>query len=248
MMIAKCRSRERGKIVFLVFLSVLACQAFGFSARANGRRYPAPRLSIAWPQGCGFYPADQAAPDEHKAERDCASALSSLTAWPRAPEECDYDYGKDLFLGPERVPSPRFLPLRPGKFLIEMHCGSGAYNPLNAYVLYDEIKSPATAKLLRFPYYPFGSSGDPDHVPPVVWKRVLSGRAFNHRRGELIVFAKFRGFGDCGVFARYAFPDDEPVLREFRVKTACDDRMPYAVLGNDPRSPRGWRGMTLQEP
>ncbi|MBV9588526.1 MAG: hypothetical protein JO310_02910 [Hyphomicrobiales bacterium] len=83
-----------------------------------------------WPEGCAYYPIDDAAPNEHRLERECAAALSSVTGWPRSPEECDYDYNQHLFLGPERVPNPRFLLLRPGKFLIEMDCGAGAYNLL----------------------------------------------------------------------------------------------------------------------
>jgi len=226
---------------------MLSYDGFVPAARAESHAHDAPRLSIRWPEGCAYYPIDDAAPNEHRLERECAAALSSVTGWPRSPEECDYDYNQHLFLGPERVPNPRFLLLRPGKFLIEMDCGAGAYNLLKAYVLYDETKSPAVAKLLRFPYFPFGSSSDPDHVPPVIWKTVLSGRAFNPRRGELIVFAKFRGLGDCGIFARYVLLKDEPVLREFRVKSVCDNRLFYAIHGDDPPSPRGWRRIPVED-
>ncbi|MBW0005589.1 MAG: DUF1176 domain-containing protein [Hyphomicrobiales bacterium] len=228
-------------IAFLALLSMLLCDDVGLAARAESHRHQEPRTAIAWPDGCAYYPIDDAAPNAHGLERECAAALSSITDWPKSPEECDYDYGKDFFLGPARVPSPRFLPLSPGKFLIEMDCGGGAYNPLKAYLFYRETKSLTAGKLLRFPYYPFGSSSAPEHVPPLIWKTVISARAFNRRRGELNVFAKFRGLGDCGTFARYVFPGDEPVLREFRVKTACDNRFPYAVRGHDPRSPKGWR-------
>ena len=231
------------KITVLVFLLLFVCEIFGL-AEAKSPRNHGPRISIAWPYGCAFYPIDDAAKNKHKLERECATALSSVTGWPNAVERCDYDYGERLFLG--TVPDPRFLPLRPGEFLVEMYCGAGAYNPLKIYVLYDETKSPATAKLLRFPYYPFGSLSDPDHAPPLTWKTVLISRAFNRRRGELIVFAKFRGLGDCGIFARYVFPGDEPVLREFRVKMACDNRLAYAVLSNDPPSPKGWRRIVLK--
>jgi len=75
---------------------------------------------------------------------------------------------------------------------------------------------------------------------------VLSGRAFDRSRGELIVFSKFRGLGDCGIFARYVFLVDEPVLREFRVKTPCDDRLRFSVLRDDARSPKGWRKIRLE--
>jgi hypothetical protein len=180
------------KIAVLVSLLMFVCETFGLAAEAKSLRNQGPRTSIAWPDGCAFYPIDDAA--KNKLERDCATALSSVTGWPNAPERCDYDYGDRLFFG--SVPDPRFLPLRPGKFLVEFDCGAGGYNPFKVYVLYDETKSPATAKLLRFPYYPFGSLSDPDHVPPLIWKTGLISRAFNRRRGELIVFAKFRGLGD----------------------------------------------------
>lgn len=234
------------KIALFVFLSMLVSQAFGLAAGAESPRHHGPRISIKWPEGCAFYAIDDAAKDEYRLERECATALSSVTGWPKAPEECDYDYSEVFFLDLQSVPSPEFLPLRPGKFLVEMLCKLGAYNFRKIYVLYDETKSPAIAKLLRFPYYPFGSESDPDDVPKLTWVTELSARAFNHRRGELIVFAKFRGLGDCGIFARYVFPEDEPVLREFRVKTACDHRLAYAVLSNDPPSPKGWRRIRLE--
>jgi hypothetical protein len=96
---------------------------------------------------------------------------------------------------------PRFLPLRPGKFLVEFDCGARGYNPFKVYVLYDETKSPVTAKLLRFPYYPFGSLSDPDHAPPLTWKTEFISR------GELIVFAKFRGLGDAASSPVTSFPE-----------------------------------------
>ena len=109
---------------------MLSYDGFVPAARAESHAHDAPRLSIRWPEGCAYYPIDDAAPNEHRLERECAAALSSVTGWPRSPEECDYDYDQHLFLGPERVPNPRFLLLRPGKFLIEMDCGAGAYNLL----------------------------------------------------------------------------------------------------------------------
>jgi len=118
-----------GKIGFLALLSILLCGNFEVSAKAVAHLHHGPRRSIKWRDGCAFYPMDEPAVYEHKLERDCATALSFVTGWPKAPEECDYDYGKDLFLGPERVPSPRLLPLRPGKFLIELHCGAGGLQP-----------------------------------------------------------------------------------------------------------------------
>jgi len=72
----------------------------------------------------------------------------------------------------------------------------------------------------------------------------LSGRAFDRPRGELIAFTKFRGMGDCGIFARYGFRNGDPVLTELRVKTTCDGRFIYQVSGNDPPSPTRWLAIT----
>ncbi|MBV8764687.1 MAG: hypothetical protein JOZ66_07215 [Hyphomicrobiales bacterium] len=225
-------------IGFLALLSMLLCDDVGLAARAESHRHQEPRTAIAWPDGCAYYPIDDAAPNAHGLERECAAALSSITDWPKSPEECDYDYGKDLFLGPARVPSPRFLPLSPGKFLIEMDCGGGAYNPLKAYLFYRETKSLTAGKLLRFPYYPFGSSSAPEHVPPLIWKTVISARAFNRRRGELNVFAKFRGLAIAALSPVMSFQVTSRYCGSFASRRRVTIVFPMRFAGTTLKVPR----------
>jgi hypothetical protein len=213
----------------------------GTAQAAHGKTaHPKPRIAIKWPEGCAFFATDDNNPSAYKTERACADTLSAITDWPRAPDDCDYDYSKDFMLDTRTVPPLRFLPLAPGKFLVEMSCGASAYNTSYMYVLYDEEPERPTAKLLRFPFYPFNSGSDSAARPPVIQVTTLSSRAFNRQRKELIVFSKFRGLGDCGIFARYIFPKDEPVSKELRVKPQCDAHRPYVVTGANAPSPKGW--------
>ena len=233
------------KIAVLVSLLMFVCETFGLAAEAKSLRHHGPRRSIAWPYGCVIYPIDDAAKNKHKLERTAPLRSPQSRGGRMRPSAATTIMASVSSWG--RCRTLGFCRSVPANSLVELDCGAGAYDPFKVYVLYDETKSPVTAKLLRFPYYPFGSLSDPDHAPPLTSKTGVIGRAFNRRRGELIVFAKFRGLGDCGVFARYVFPGDEPVLQELRVETACDDRRAYAVLANDPPNPKGWRRIVLKE-
>lgn len=150
------------------------------------------------------------------------------------------------------LPAPKFLPFGRGKFLIEMDCGGGAYNPANFYLLYDETQLPATIKRLKFPYRWFSSDGGISGLfpgdggaihpmPAVTTTEIVSSGAYNPKRRELIALNKFRGMGDCGVFIRYRFVADQPLIHEMRVKRLCDGKHSYFVPSNDPPSLKGWQ-------
>ena len=66
------------KIALLVSLLLIVHEAFEFAAEAKSLRNQGPRTSIAWPDGCAFYPIDDAAKNKHRLERDCAAALASV--------------------------------------------------------------------------------------------------------------------------------------------------------------------------
>jgi hypothetical protein len=137
------------KIGVLVSLLMFVCETFGLAAEAKSLRHHGSRISIAWPYGCAFYPIDDAAKNKHKLERDCAAALASVTGWPNAPERCDYDYG-ELSWG--RCRTLGFCRCVPANSWSSSIAAPEATTPSRFTVLYDETKSPVTAKLLRFPY------------------------------------------------------------------------------------------------
>ncbi|MBV8962820.1 MAG: DUF1176 domain-containing protein [Hyphomicrobiales bacterium] len=148
-----------------------------------------------------------------------------------------------------------FLPLAPGKFLVELDCIGGAYNTNDIYLFYDETVTPPMLKRLRFPWYRL--HGDPNWtstektVPRMTWIEAVSGRSFNRRRHELTALVKYRGVGDCGEFARFGFRDGMPALREFRFKLECDNRFVYShysqgVTNHSPPSPKGWWDLPVE--
>ena len=115
-----------------------------------------------------------------------------------------------------------FYPLFSNRYLVKVRCDAGAYNELNAYLLYDESALPAKAKVLEFPSFNFEYPDDENSDTPKAVKNVtvktVGGRYFNPETKELIVFVKAHGIGDAGCYARYSFPNGKPKLEEFRAK------------------------------
>jgi hypothetical protein len=228
------------------------------------------RSAIRLPDDCAFIalpenPNEPLEPDVVVA-RACAEAFREFKDWPNvydlpkkcqghesepactelhARRECDSDYSDVFSFRGGAIDADygvTFYNLAPGKFLVELPCGAGAYNVKNAYLFYDETTTTPTVRRLSFPYYAFDRfPGDEDNtakaVPRKFQTKLLSSRTFNRRRKELIVLLKARGMGDAGSFARYRFREDgEPILKEFRFKLEWDGRYSYSGP-----SPRGWR-------
>jgi hypothetical protein len=243
----------------IIFLGILAVTA-GIAMHAVGKdQSPTSakrlRTEIKIPDGCTYTTVEDR--PVYPSENACAEAFANFTDWPPVgwgeEFECDRDYAHAVSHGTVEGENDglKFLPLAPGKFLVELDCGAGAYNYRNAYLFYDETVTPPTLKRLRFPYYRFDRlPGDEDNtekaVPQKTWVSVVSSRAFNRPRKELIVLSKCRGLGDCGTFARYVFHDGEPVLKEFRFKLEWDGRHRYYVSGPNAPSPKGWRSVPVK--
>jgi hypothetical protein len=45
---------------------------------------------------------------------------------------------------------------------------------------------------------------------------------FNNSAKTLTILNRYRGVGDCGSYATYAFEGDRALLKEFRAKLDCD--------------------------
>lgn len=119
-----------------------------------------------------------------------------------------------------------FYPLSINKYLVKIPCTQGAYNEINAYLMYDESSIPAKTDVLEFPSFEFTHDENSDVAKTIEKTNVktVGGRFFDPQTKELIVFVKARGIGDAGHYARYSFPNGKPRLSEFRAKFAWTGR------------------------
>jgi len=86
--------------------------------------------------------------------------------------------------------------------------------------------APASRAEARRETFPLGI------LEKIAWPRGGALAAFVPRTGELTVFTKARGLGDCGSYVRYAFPATGPKrvqVVEARVK-GCSDRPPQETV------------------
>ncbi|MBS1793100.1 MAG: DUF1176 domain-containing protein [Acidobacteria bacterium] len=208
------------------------------------------RTRIRFPEDCTLYKPAGVSERAWRRPAACAEALTA--AMPALPREgCDYeDYFKtnsfdELLARAENESLSgriRFYPLARGRFLVEIVCSIAAYNVSNAYLLYDETKSPARAEVLEFPWLEFEADEARDTATRIENVRVktLGGRYFNPRTKQLIVFVKARGLGDAGRYARYAFPNGRPKLLEFRAKFSWTGRG-YGTDEAIRRPPAAWK-------
>lgn len=188
------------------------------------------RTQIQYPDDCAFVASEPGVPPP-RATR-CAEALAAflqdpvtLAEAPGVPApNCDFDAAERAAERPMR-----FLPWKPGLFLLEIRCTQGAYNTLSRHVVYDERGATPTLRMLTLAWPVDVETPEPLALEP---RKAVFGRDWDARRGELSVWAKYRGMGDCGVFGRYRVsPEGEARLVELRTKTSCDGR------GTDPK---GW--------
>ena len=237
-------ARARGALVPTVGLvcSVFcACAPRGATPARQGPGTPAapsavPRV-IDWPTGCTMTAAE---PGETSVATLCAEALMRIPDWPKDCEE-HLNYPDDLYSSFTQEQYIAFYPLLQGRYLMELACTKAAYNPINLYVLYDETTQPPRAEILKFKAWPHACCDcAPSEFPELAEVDRVFGRRFDPIQRQLFTLAKCRGMGDCGDWARYAFPNGRPVLREFWAQTACDG----AALGEAydvAQRPEGWQ-------
>ena len=135
-----------------------------------------------------------------------------------------------------------FYPFSTNKYLVKMRCSTGAYNEINVYLLYDESKIPAKAKILEFPSFDIEHDEDSDAAKNVekVMVKTIGGRYFNPKTKKLIVFVKAHGIGDAGEYARYSFASGKPKLEEFRARFVWSGRG-YQLSDVLKHPPKTWK-------
>ncbi len=134
----------------------------------------------------------------------------------------------------------KFYDLSTNTFLVEVKCSSGGYAGFRRYFFYNESKSPASSKLLKFKYYR-GSSPDPkkdvkilgreeierlQNILPtkmftvdesLIFERVV----FDSLNKSLIIFDTTQSPYQCGTVNKYSFENGIANLYEIRGNWLC---------------------------
>ena len=119
------------------------------------------------------------------------------------------------------------MPAAGGRELVAVECYPGAYQGDAMLYLASAASKPVGP--LRLQVYEDPGNGHPKLTASTTILGVLD---FKRSTGTLTVFDKFRGLGDCGIFATYRLEGSRLVLTAARAKAACDGKPPF--------SPQSW--------
>lgn len=150
----------------------------------------------------------------------------------------------------------RFHELAEKRYLVEVRCQSENYKGYRLYYLYDEHRTPATAKLVELTFYrgkPAESSGDPKNwteaeiekrsnsMPSEIFaiteSSIFSNARFDNAEKVLIVDDMIDLPHNCGTLNRYKFSGDSAELAEIKGNWLCS---------GEATDPETWRKLDLQ--
>jgi len=107
-------------------------------------------------------------------------------------------------------------PLDDGRSLVEVICSLGAYQGSSRLYLLD---TSSTAHALNFRQF---QAPDVGKLEPYDDKLVTGLMQVRPQLGEITVWRKYRGIGDCGQFLRYHLTGNQLHLKELRMQE-CED-------------------------
>lgn len=119
--------------------------------------------------------------------------------------------------------------------LVVVDCILGAYQGTQMLYLVDAARK-ATGPL-RLHLYADHGTGRPK---PAYRTRILGVASFVPATGRLVIFDRFRGIGDCGVYSTFRLLGSRFVPVEVRAKLACD--------GKGGGDPSGWPKLPVPAP
>lgn len=127
---------------------------------------------------------------------------------------CNNDFDQSLSLNSSSV-----YPLSNGQYLVEILCFFGAYQGNYQYFFYQSTSLNPKIELLSFQEFIQSNTND-----LIVQNNSNLGGIpdFDLNTKNLTIFRKYRGLGDCGVFARYEWRQSRFELLEYRIKDKCD--------------------------
>jgi len=202
-------------------LSLPACDrnrevTVAFSLRPLALIWLVSGAGLVWADTTPSPPAPAAALSKQNVTREGRKAWRQVLGWPDSCEE-GYDY-PDSALG-----GVSFHALGSNRYLVEVVCTLGAYQGYQRYYLLDESAPQPMVRALSFAAYETtGKQGQ--RLTRVQTEELWGSPQFEAKTKRLSVMNKFRGGGDCGTLAVYAFDAGDPELKTLRAKTACDGR------------------------
>lgn len=228
----------------------------------NAQAHAEPRTKIALPDGCAFiaHGGKAATPADR-----CAAMLVALQqSYERSPLKATCDAWPalgDAAVG-TAVPDDRlrFIPLRPGRFLMQVLCTHGAYNAKYLFFAYDETQPVAKAwtpdsatlpPLIVFPSHPvFQNDPEMAHWSVAPHEPLVFARAVDARTATITAFAKGIGDGRIGYYTRYRVDRRSflPTLTLTAVRN--DGKAAEGVAFSAHREPRGegWQRYVRPQP
>jgi hypothetical protein len=114
------------------------------------------------------------------------------------------------------------MPAKSSERIVAVECFPGAYQ--GDAMLYIVKSATKTIGPLHLKTYSDPGNGHPRLITTTVMLGVLD---FSRATNTLTLFDKYRGVGDCGIFSTYRLTNDALVLKETRVKSACNGKPPY---------------------
>jgi uncharacterized protein DUF1176 len=115
----------------------------------------------------------------------------------------------------------QFFDLDHDRHLVEVACSSGAYQGSQEYFVIEGRGSSPAAHAISFPTYE-ATGSDGKTLTPKTVNEITGLPEFDRVHHELKILNRYRGPGDCGSYATYAFESGRAVLKQFRAKLDCD--------------------------
>ncbi|MBV8830324.1 MAG: DUF1176 domain-containing protein [Acidobacteriaceae bacterium] len=141
-------------------------------------------------------------------------------AWRKAlgwSDECEQEFQA----GPSGQRGVQFYDLGGSRTLAEVACSFGAYQGSEQYYLISGNERSHRVQALQMPTYE-ATGADGKTLVRKDETEITGLPEFNRSTKTLSILNRYRGPGDCGSYATYAFERDRAVLKEFRAKLDCD--------------------------
>jgi hypothetical protein len=138
-----------------------------------------------------------------------------LLHWPSACEN-DWRRGREPYSGIVLQPTATV------RWFVQAVCIQGAYQSTQLLYLVDRglhAVGPISLHTYRDP-----GNGNPKLVRE---RYILGTLEFNPRTGRLVVFDKFRGIGDCGIYSVFQLKKTYFIPRAIRAKLNCNGKPPF---------------------
>lgn len=209
------------------------------------------RRMISLPDDCAWvvHGGGKATPADR-----CAAMLSDLQrSFMQSPLKSQCDLWPDLdhaAIGEDMAGRLKFIPLKPGKFLLQAQCSQGAYNESYLIFAYDETRntsSRAVPALIIFPTNPvFQNEPKLQHWEIEPYEPIIASREIEAKTGRITAYFKGLGDGSIGYYARYSVDPItfRPALKLTIIRDENDHQNGWHFSKSSEPSGQGWQRFT----